>query len=186
VKCALLSCVFAACSAVALSQVFPTDLAKSTALPSRDALLAAMLADVPLFALSSVTFVGGLSPALFAGAETRWNALFGYAWLPAPWRDSFLPRPRLVVARASVPSFVRLCTVARFELYGVDRVPQGALVVIERVRTNPYTVLRGVVLGGLLDGSGAGATLYGDEVFVNNLVVQLDLSALIARATRAC
>ncbi|NJK45805.1 MAG: hypothetical protein HC933_17440 [Pleurocapsa sp. SU_196_0] len=40
---------------------------------------------------------------------------------------------------------------------------------------------RAVILGGLLDGTTSSATLYGDEVFVNNLVVQFDLPSLMGR-----
>jgi hypothetical protein len=172
-------------SCFALAQTFPTDLAKTTLLPSRDALLSNLLTDPPLYTLSSVTLVGGFSPALFSGAEPGWNALFGWGWLPAYWR-TFLPKPRLLVARSKVSSFAYLCNAARFEVYGVDRVPQGALIVLERSRTNPVNIQRGVILGGLLDGTTSSATLYGDEVFVNNLVVQFDLPGLIGRATRAC
>ncbi|NJK43620.1 MAG: hypothetical protein HC933_04510, partial [Pleurocapsa sp. SU_196_0] len=72
-----------ALSCVALAQTFPTDLAKTTPLPSRDALLSSLLTDPPLYSLSSVTLIGGFSPALFSGAEPGWNALFGVGWLPA-------------------------------------------------------------------------------------------------------
>lgn len=170
---------------LSLAQTFPSGLASTTSLPSRDAVLTSALADVPLFPLSSVTFVGGVSPALFAGAETRWNALFGWSWLPQFWRNG-LPQPRLVVGRSSVSAFLYLCSAARFQVYAVDRAPQGAMLVLERTRTTPYAMQRSVILGPLLGGTGAGATLYGDEVFVNNLVVQLDLPGLIGRSTRAC
>jgi hypothetical protein len=182
-RIALVACLVVSC--LALAQTFPTDLAKTTPLPSRDALLSNLLTDPPLYTLSSVTLVGGFSPALFSGAEPGWNALFGWGWLPAYWR-TFLPKPRLLVARSKVSSFTYLCNAARFEVYGVDRVPQGAFIILERSRNNPANVRRGVILGGLLDGTTSSATLYADEVFVNNLVVQFDLPTLIGRATRAC
>ena len=91
-----------------------------------------------------------------------------------------------MIGRSSVSAFLYLCSAARFEVYAVDRVPQGAMLVLERVRTTPYAIQRSVILGPLLGGTGPSATLYGDEVFVNNLIVQLDLPGLIGRATRAC
>jgi hypothetical protein len=177
-----------ALASVALAQqdnpIFPSNLAQTTPFNTRETMLARAAFDPATTYPESVTLVGNISPKLFAGVEEGWRNLFGYSYFPDVVLDRYFQRPVLIVGRSSVPGLRHVCQTARFALYSVDRVPGQAMMVIDRRELQ--AVKHELWLGGMLDGSGSSILLYEDEAFINNVVIQLNLPAMIARAKREC
>jgi hypothetical protein len=167
------------------SPIFPSNLAQTIPYNTRETMLARAAFDPASTYPESVTLVGNISPSLFAGVEEDWRNIFGYTGFPNVFLDQLFQRPVLIISRSSVSALKYLCQTARFAIYSVDRVPQQAMMVISR-RVEVQALKHELWLGGMLDGSGSSVLLYQDEAFINNVVIQLNLPAMKARATREC